>query len=148
MTSLVTEVSCYAAMMGYMTRSAYSPLIWGSEAACWVQDTTLLFMVAVLRKYPVARTTAIAAVWLGLQALVMSPVMPLWVLAKFQVCEINLFAQHSFMLSTTSWCALLFTSCCLLHALQRCATLVTATMKLIVFSAGRSIAYATFYIAA
>lgn len=85
MTSLITEVSCYSAMIGYMSRSAYSILIWGSEAACWVQDTSLLLMVAILRKYPVGRTTAIAAVWLGLQSLMLSPIVPTWVLAKFQI---------------------------------------------------------------
>lgn len=86
MTSLITEVSCYSAMIAYMSRSAYSALIWGSEAACWVQDSSLLLMVAILRQWPVGRTVAVGGVWLGLQAVLLSPAMPIWVLAKFQVC--------------------------------------------------------------
>jgi hypothetical protein len=48
--SVVTEVSCYAAMAAYAIRQGYAPTIWGCEAACWVQDMTLVGMPLTVSK--------------------------------------------------------------------------------------------------
>jgi hypothetical protein len=54
--------------------------------ACWTQDLMLLAMVAYMRKLDLSKVAAIGAAWLGLQAMVFSSAMPIWLLAKFQVC--------------------------------------------------------------
>ena len=83
--ALITEVSCYAAAVAYGTRSGYLPTVWGSDLACHLQDSLVIGTIAVLRKLPLLQTGAFVALWLGLQATLFTPVMPLWLLAKFQV---------------------------------------------------------------
>lgn len=40
--SLVTEVSCYAAAVAYGSRRGYACTLWGSDLACWTQDSILI----------------------------------------------------------------------------------------------------------
>jgi hypothetical protein len=83
--ALFTEVSCYACSVAYGVRQGYVPAIWGSDMACWTQDLMLLAMVAYMRKLDLSKVAMIGAAWLGLQAMVFSSAMPIWLLAKFQV---------------------------------------------------------------
>lgn len=83
--ALVTEVSCYAAAVAYGTRSGYLPTVWGSDLACHAQDSLVIATIAVLRKLPVLQTSVLVAAWLALQATLFTPVIPLAILAKFQV---------------------------------------------------------------
>jgi hypothetical protein len=87
--SLVTEVSCYAAVTAYAVRKGYSAFLWGSEAACWLQDSALITMLAVLRGLPVVQTCALVAGWLVLQAVLFTDRIPMWLLTKFQVRPIS-----------------------------------------------------------
>lgn len=85
MAALVTEVSCYAAVVAYGTRQGYAPTVWGSDAACYVQDALVVATISFFRKFPLLKVSILASAWLALQALLFSDAMPLWLLAKFQV---------------------------------------------------------------
>jgi PQ loop repeat len=83
--SLITEVSCYAGMTAYAIRKGYACFLWGSEAACYLQDSFLIAMVVVLRRLPRLQVACAAAVWLGAQALLFTEAVPMWLLSKFQI---------------------------------------------------------------
>lgn len=85
--ALITEVSCYAAAVAYGSRREYPCTMWGSDLACWLQDSILIGMIAALRGFPVVKTAGLIAAWMVLQACLFTPLMPMWFLAKFQVCS-------------------------------------------------------------
>jgi hypothetical protein len=85
MASLATEVSCYACTVAYGLRKGYALTIWGSEMVCWLQDATLLGLVAHLRGVRLPIAAAVSALWFAAQAVLFTDLVPMWFLSKFQV---------------------------------------------------------------
>lgn len=83
--ALATEVSCYACTVAYGIRKGYAITLWGSELACWLQDATLLALVARLRGARIPAMTAICVGWIALKSVLFTELVPMWFLAKFQV---------------------------------------------------------------
>lgn len=83
--ALATEVSCYACTVAYGIRKGYAVTLWGSELACWLQDATLLVLVARLRGARIPAMIAISIGWLALKSVLFTELVPMWFLSKFQV---------------------------------------------------------------
>jgi hypothetical protein len=72
-------------MVAYGMRKGYAITIWGSDMACWLQDSILICLVAFLKGVSLPKAGAAAALWLAVQSLLFTPTVPMWALAKFQV---------------------------------------------------------------